>query len=88
MNILFYLVSLGSLVCLVVVLIPLFKKEGALKGILGIICGLYTYIWGWMHIKDQDLNIKNWMYVWTVLIVLGVILNFTVRAQIQDALSY
>ncbi len=87
MNILFYLVSLGSLVCLIVVLIPLFKKEGVLKGILGIICGLYTYIWGWMHVKDESLKLRNWMYVWTVLIVLGVILNVMVQAQIQQALN-
>jgi hypothetical protein len=83
MNVLVSLVSLGSLVCLVVVLIPLFQKEGALKGILGIICGLYTYIWGWMHINDEGLKIKNWMYVWTVLIVLNIILSIALQAQLQ-----
>lgn len=88
MNILFYLVSLGSLVCAIAVLIPLFQKEGVLKGILGIICLLYTYIWGWMHIKDESLKLKNWMYIWTVLIVLSVILNFIVQAQVRQALNY
>ncbi len=87
MNILFYLVSLGSLVCAIVVLIPLFKKEGVLKGILGIICLLYTYIWGWMHVKDESLKLKTWMYVWTVFIVLGIVLNFIVQAQVRQALS-
>ncbi len=88
MNILFYLVSLGSLVCAIVVLIPLFKKEGVLKGILGIICLLYAYIWGWMHVKDESLKLRNWMYVWTVFIVLGIVLNVIVQMQVRQALSY
>lgn len=81
MNALVYLVSLASLVCLIAVLIPLFKKEGVLKGILGIICGLYTYIWGWMHVNDESLKLKNWMYVWTVVIILNIILSFMLQAQ-------
>jgi hypothetical protein len=59
-----------------VVLFKLFQKEGVLKGILGLICMLYTYIWGWMHIKDESLNLKNWMYIWTGVIVLGLILGW------------
>ena len=43
-----YILSVASLVCDVMVLIPLFKKEGVLKGILAVICGLYSFIWGWM----------------------------------------
>jgi hypothetical protein len=58
----------------IVVLYKLFKKEGLVKAILGFICMLYTYIWGWQHIKQEDLNLKTWMYVWTGAIVLGVIL--------------
>ena len=68
--------TLSSLVVFVVgilVLIKLFKAEGVLKGILGLICMLYTFIWGWMHYKEQ--NIKNLMLIWTGLVVLGVILN-------------
>jgi hypothetical protein len=58
------------------VLIKLFQKEGILKGILGLICMLYTYIWGWMHVKDVSLNLKTWMWVWTGAIVLGFILSY------------
>lgn len=57
------------------VLIKLFQKEGLLKGILGLICMLYTFIWGWQNIKNEDLKLKTWMYVWTAAIILGVILN-------------
>ncbi len=55
----------------IVVLIKLFQKEGILKGILGLICMLYTYIWGWLNAKNESLNLKNWMYIWTAAIVLG-----------------
>jgi hypothetical protein len=58
-----------------VVLVALFKTEGVLKGILGLICMLYTYIWGWMHVKNEDLKLRTWMLVWTGAIVLGIILN-------------
>jgi len=60
----------------IVVLIKLFQKEGILKGILGLICMIYTYIWGWTKINDAELNMKTLMYVWTGAIVLGVILSF------------
>ncbi len=64
-----------------VVLVKLFQKEGFLKGILGLICMIYTYIWGWMHVKDESLELKNWMWIWTGAIVLGIILN--VIAQVS-----
>jgi hypothetical protein len=59
-----------------VVLFKLFQKEGILKGILGLICMIYTYIWGWLHIKDESLKLKTWMYVWTGAIVVGAILGY------------
>ena len=64
-----------------VVLIKLFQKEGILKGILGLICMLYTYIWGWMHMKDESLKLKNWMYIWTAAIVVGAILGYIGRSS-------
>ena len=69
---------LGSVIAWVagvVVLVKLFQKEGVLKGILGLICMIYTYIWGWMHLKDESLKLKTWMYIWTGCIVLGIVLN-------------
>jgi hypothetical protein len=62
-GILSILASLGMLVCLVMVLIPLFKEKGVLHLILGIICGLYPFIWGWMN--AARLNIKNVMLAWS-----------------------
>ena len=48
MSILSGLVGLVNLAMFIIVLIKLFQKEGALKGVLGLICALYTFIWGWM----------------------------------------
>ena len=69
-------VSLGSLICFIIVLTKLFPAEGVGKGILGIICGLYTLIWGWQN--ADRFGIKTVVQVWTGLIVVGIILNVLV----------
>ena len=46
------------------VLIKLFQKEGLMKGILGFICMLYTFIWGLQNMKNEDLKLKTPMYIW------------------------
>jgi hypothetical protein len=73
------LVGLGSLICFIIVLIKLFQTEGALKGILGLICGLYTFIWGWMN--ADKLGIRNIMMIWTLLIIIQLVLNFAFGAS-------
>ncbi len=78
LSILYFLVSLVALVLAILVLIKLFQKEGALKGILGIICMLYTFIWGWMNAKG--LNITNIMWGWTACIIVMVILQVVLGA--------
>jgi len=74
LTIIYWIVWFGCLVCGIAVLVKLFQEEGALKGILGLICGLYTYIWGW--INSNRLGIRNIMLIWTVLIIVLIILNF------------
>jgi hypothetical protein len=69
----------------IVVLVQLFKKEGVWKGILGLICMLYTYIWGWMHVKDESLKLKTWMWIWTGAIILGIILSVIGQTQANVA---
>ncbi len=70
--------AIGSIIIWVagiVVLVKLFQTEGLMKGILGLICMLYTFIWGWQHIGKEELKLKTWMYVWSGAIVVGIILN-------------
>jgi hypothetical protein len=62
-----------SLVCWIMVLIKMFPAEGALKGILAIICGLYAFVWGWMN--AGRFNLKNIMIIWTIAIIVSVIAN-------------
>ena len=73
MPILMILLLVANIACFIIVLIKLFQNEGALKGILGLICSLYTFIWGWMN--AGRLNIKNIMIIWTVIIILQIIVN-------------
>ena len=65
------LAGLGCLVCLILVLIPLFKEKGPGLGILGIFCGIFTYVWGWMNIKQHKL--KKIMMIWTACFVVVLI---------------
>lgn len=73
MGILYPILAVANIACLVMVLIKMFPAEGPLKGILGIICGLYTYIWGWMN--SSRFNLKTIMLVWTVVIILQIIVG-------------
>lgn len=73
LSLLAMLMSLGSLICFIIVLVKMFQTAGVLQGILGLICGLWCFIWGWMN--AGKLGIKNIMMIWTVLIILCIVLN-------------
>jgi hypothetical protein len=67
--------GVGSLICWIIVLIKQFQTAGVVHGIIGIVtCGIWTFIWGWMN--ASNLNIKNIMLIWTVLIVAGLVIRF------------
>jgi peptidoglycan/LPS O-acetylase OafA/YrhL len=59
------LTGLAMFVCLIMVVVQLYKQKGIMHAILGFICGLYAFIWGWQNIKKEELKLKNWMYGWT-----------------------
>jgi len=82
MQIIALVAGLGSIVCWIITLIQLFKKESVIMGILGIICGIYAFIWGWLKVKET--NQKTIMLVWTVCIIVGVITNVM---TMQDAMN-
>ena len=67
------LLWLGCIICFIIVLIKMFQTAGVLHGILGLICGLYAFIWGWMN--ATKLNIRNIMLIWSLLIILSIIVN-------------
>lgn len=72
MSILVLLVLLAAIVVQILVVVKMFKNAGALHGILGLLCGLYAFIWGWMN--ANKLGIKNLMLIWTGLLILYFIL--------------
>ena len=67
------LLGLGSLACFIIVLVKLFQDEGVGQGILGLICGIYTFIWGWQNAKRLDIN--TIMLIWTILAVAALVLR-------------
>jgi hypothetical protein len=74
LGILALLCLLGCLICLVIVLIKMFKDAGPVQGIIGLLCGLWAFIWGWMN--SSRLGIRNIMIIWTILLILYFILAF------------
>ena len=73
MGMLALLALIGCIICQIIVAIKIFQNDGALKGILALICGLFGLIWGWMN--ATRLGIKNLMMIWTVLIIVYIILS-------------
>jgi uncharacterized membrane protein len=75
---LFAIVAIISFILWLKVLIALFKKEGAGLGILGLICFIYLYIWGWM--KSKELNLKSTMIWLTLAWIASIVLWFVAVA--------
>lgn len=71
MQILAIIASVGSLVCWIITLIAMFKSDKILPAILGIVCPLWAYIWGWMN--KEKLGKSNLMLIWTACWVVGAI---------------
>ncbi len=72
MGIALVIINILCLVFFFVVLIKLFKNEGALKGILGFFCSIYTFIWGWM--KHKQLGMTKIMATWSILTLVGMVM--------------
>jgi hypothetical protein len=70
---------IASLVCLIMVVIKLFQDKGVGWGIFGIICGIYTFIWGWQNYARFDL--KNIMMIWTAAIVTSILVRILIMTM-------
>lgn len=55
------------------VLIKIFKAGETVHGIIGIICGLWAFIFGWM--KADEYGIKQVMLAWTAAMIVGFLFN-------------
>ena len=65
--------GIGSLICWIMVLVKMFQNEKPLLGILGILCGLWAFIWGWM--KSSTLGLKKIMLIWSACIGISLVGN-------------
>jgi hypothetical protein len=63
-----------ELVCWIMVLVKIFQSGSIGLGILGIICPLFAFIYGWM--KVDEFGIRNIMLTWSVCFGIGIALNF------------
>ena len=74
-------VSLG---CWVMVLIELFEREGTGKGILGIVCGIYTFFWGWQNVgalerQPGGAKYRTIMLVWMIALAASIVFQILSR---------
>ena len=79
MQILIILAGIVNLVCWIYVLVKIFQDGKIGIGIVGIICPLVAFIYGWM--KADELGIKQVMLIWTVGIIVSMIANFVMIGQ-------
>ena len=66
------ILSVASLVCQIIVVIKMFQTAGVVSGIIGILCGLWAFIWGWMNADKAGRNV---MVLWTIAIILATVFN-------------
>ena len=67
-------VSLGCLICFILVLVKQFKNASAIHGVIGIItCGIWTFVWGWIN-AGRD-GFRPLMLVWTTLIIVEIVIT-------------
>ena len=71
MAILYYAASLASLVCWIMVLVKAFQANKIAVGIIGILCPLVAFVWGWMSVGKPVA--KNVMLIWTIAIIIGIV---------------
>ena len=63
------LASIVQIVCLILVLIKIFQDGKVGLGVLGIFCGIFTFIYGWINVDRYRL--RTVMIVWTAALVVS-----------------
>lgn len=72
--------GLASLVCWIMVLIKIFQDGKIGLGVLGIICPLFAFIYGWVRVSD--FGMQTIMLVWSVAIAVGIGNNILFRPTV------
>ena len=72
-------------VCWVLTLVKIFKDGKVGLGIVGIICGLVTFIYGWMKVSEYHNRtvMMVWTISWAVLILANILGGAAMLSQFQ-----
>lgn len=83
LSILVGITGLGWLACWIMTLIKMFKHESTGLAVLGIFCGIWAFIWGWMNAKKHDHQkiMKIWSGLFAAYFVLYGLLFVVAAAQ-------
>lgn len=63
--------GIGSLICLILTLIKMFKNEDTLLAVLGIIFPIWAFIWGWINASKYQH--KKVMLIWSAFFAVSLI---------------
>lgn len=74
------IIGLVSTVLYIMLLVKVFQHAGAGLGILGLFCGPFTYIWGWM--KSGELGLKKLMVWLTITFAVALVFYFAGAAAL------
>lgn len=79
------LTSIVSLILYVIVLVKMFQNSGVLAGILGIICSIYAFIWGWLNAKQYEFT--PLMLLWSFLMILSLLQYWLFQTVMMQRLT-
>ncbi len=74
--------GLVELVCWFYWVVQIFKRESVMRGLLGLLCGVYAFHYGWRNASGYDLRraerdqppfFKRMMLVWTLCLLVTVV---------------
>lgn len=85
LGILAFAAFIAQIVCWIIVLTKMFPAEGALKGVLAVICNIYALIWGWLNVSRY--NLQKVMIIWSVALATSIvvqIISIIVAASVSN----
>ncbi len=64
---------IASAFCLLIVVWQMFKHQDALKALLGLVTGVYAFLWGWQNVR-RIRNLGGVMTFWSWCLGAGLVL--------------
>ena len=64
------IVGLAICVLYIIVWVRLTRVKGLPHGLLGLVCAVYPFLWGWWVAREQ--NTKTIMFLWSLMITIWI----------------